>query len=263
MPHPEDDELVMHAYGEGDDAAAVEAHLATCAGCRERLADLRRDLSTMSAIEVPERGDDYGAQVWARLQPKLATAARRRPGVVEWLFGSMPWPRLALAGGVAALVLVAFVAGRYTQAPAPAAPAVAEASPAVVKERILLVAVGDHLERSRMVLAEILNQPDADAADLIPEQAAAEDLVATNRLYRQTALESGHPAMASTLEELERVLVEIANGRSTATTSDLSSLRERIESQGLIFKVTILGTQVRQRQQDVSAAPATGSKSST
>jgi hypothetical protein len=216
----------------------------------------------MSAIEVPERGDDYGTQVWARLQPKLAATARR-PGVVEWLFGNMTWPRLALAGGVAVLVLVAFVAGRYTQPLTPAAPAVAEASPATVRERVLLVAVGDHLERSRMVLAEIINQPDADAADLIPEQAAAEDLVATNRLYRQTALESGHPAMASTLEELERVLVEIANGRSTATTGDLTRLRERIESQGLIFKVTILGTQVRQRQHDVSAAPATGPKSST
>lgn len=260
MAHPEDDDLVMHAYGDDDDTTAVAAHLTTCALCRERLDALRRDLAVMSAVDVPERGEDYGAQVWARIQPKLAA---RRPGVFEWLFGTLTWPRLALAGGVAALVLVAFVAGRYSQAPAPVAPVVAEASPATVKERILLVAVGDHLERSRMVLAEIINQPDADAADLIPEQAAAEDLVATNRLYRQTALESGHPAMASTLEELERVLVEIANGRGTATSRDLTSLRERIESQGLIFKVTILGTQVRQRQQDVSAAPAGGSKSST
>ena len=262
MTHLEDDELVMHAYVEDDDPVSVEAHLASCPVCRERFEALKRDLSAMTAIDVPERGDDYGSQVWARLQPALAPDPRRA-GVSEWLFAGLAWPRLALAGGIAVLLVAAFVAGRYTQSPATPEPTVAEASPQVVKERILLVAVGDHLDRSRVVLAEIVNRSDSNAADLAPERALAEDLVATNRLYRQTAIENGDPAMASNLEELERMLVEIANSPETVSGDELARLRGRIESQGLLFKVTVLGTQLRQRQQDAAAAQVPPSKSST
>lgn len=254
MTHIDDDDLVMHAYDEGDDRASIEAHLTLCPECRDRFAGLRRDMALMTALDVPERGDDYGTQVWERIRPALVQVqppARR----LAWLAGGFSWPRLAFAGGVAALVIAAFVTGRYTRPADVPPPVVAEASAAVVKERILLVAVGDHLERSRVVLAEVLNQP-ADGAGLAPERAVAEDLVATNRLYRQTALESGHPAMASALEELERMLVEIANSPETVSAGELGRLRERIESQGLLFKVTVLGSQVRQRQQDAAARSA-------
>jgi hypothetical protein len=159
--------------------------------------------------------------------------------------------------------LAAFVTGRYWQSPAVPPNAITEASASVVKERILLVAVGEHLERSRVVLAEIANRPDARPSDLAPERAVAEDLAATNRLYRQTALDSGNPAMASALEELGRMLVEIANSSDAASPGDMARLRGRIESQGLIFKVTVLGTQVRQRQRDAAAPPAVRTKSST
>ena len=116
--------------------------------------------------------------------PNVATTTARRCGtgfVRRWLevqpAGPSPWwscrrflwPRLALAGGVAVLVVAAFVAGRYWQAPAPAAPVTAEASAAVVRERILLVAVGEHLERSRVVLAEVSTNR-ADGADLTAER---------------------------------------------------------------------------------------------
>jgi hypothetical protein len=132
-----------------------------------------------------------------------------------------------------------------------------------VRERILLVAVGEHLERSRVILAEISNRTDGGPIDLSSEQAVAQDLVTTGRLYRHVAVSNGDPAMASLLEELERTLAEIANGPSTTTSAGLADLRERIESQGLLFKVTVFGSQVQQRQRDAAAPKAARAGAST
>jgi hypothetical protein len=262
MTHIQDDNMVLHYYGEGDDRRAVEGHLSECASCRERFDSLARDMVSVDALEMPDRGDDYGASVWARIQPRLKAAPARR----WWEFVipvRVTWPRLAFAGSVASLIVAAFVAGRYWQAPVVPPATQAQAPAAVVRERILLVAVGEHLERSRVILAEISNRTSGDAIDLSSEQAVAQDLVATSRLYRQAAVSSGDPAMASVLEELERTLAEIANGPSTTSADGLASLRERIESQGLLFKVTVFGSQVQQRQRDAVAPRTTRAGAST
>jgi hypothetical protein len=118
----------------------------------------------------------------------------------------------------------------------------------VVRERILLVAVGDHLERSQVALIELVNTPSGTTVDISGEQQRARDLVAENRLYRQTALTTGDPAVASVLDELERVLMEIANSPSTMTAAEFSKVRSRIEQQGIIFKVNVFGQRVRERE---------------
>src|SRR5262249_45823404 len=125
-----------------------------------------------------------------------------------------------------------------------------------VRERVLLVAVGDHLERSHMMLVELSN---ADAAkqgslDISYEQQAAEDLIESNRLYRQTAVSAGDTATASLLEDLERVLLEVAHSPSTVSEGQLDDLRKQIESQGILMKVKVFGEQVERRQ----AAPPSG-----
>jgi len=173
------------------------------------------------------------------------------------------WPRLAMGGAVAALFLAAFVAGRSSVTPAaPAEPQQAGASSDEARERVLLAAVGSHLDRSRVVLTEIAHRNGGGAADISPEQATASDLVAANRLYRQAALRNGDAAVAAVLEDLERMLVEIASSPSRASHDDLARWREQIDSKGLLFKVTVMGARVRERQQD-DAARRPAAKTST
>jgi hypothetical protein len=69
-----------------------------------------------------------------------------------------------------------------------------------------------------------------------------------NRLYRQTAASTGDAAMASILDDLERVLVDIAASPSTVSQEDLDSVRRRIDSKELLFKVRVVSSQVRERQ---------------
>ena len=135
--------------------------------------------------------------------------------------------------------------GSSAAAPAPQ-PAAADRE--LVRERILLVAVGDHLERSQIALIELVNSPSGSTVDISGEQERARDLVTENRLYRQAALTTGEPGVASVLDDLERVLVEIANSPSRMTGDEFNQVRKRIEQQGIIFKVRVFGDSVRERE---------------
>ena len=206
-------------------------------------ADRRTIELVTSSLLVPERGDDYGRQVWARLAPRLAAT----PPARAFSFAAVrPW---ALAASVLVLVAGAFFLGRASSR-SPEAPLTADA-----RRRILLVAVGDHLERSRMVLLEFVNTPAAQAAGA-RERAWAEELVASNRLYRQTAAGAGEPGVAEVLDQLERVLLEIANSPAPATPEVREALRRRIESEGVLFKIEIIGAWAGERADFPARRPA-------
>jgi len=257
MTHLTEDDCVLHYYGEAGDMKSADAHLAECESCRRTFEELSKALRAVTGADAPERSESYGAEVWARIQPRLDA-----PETQPWprrLAGLFTWPRLATAGALATLLMAAFVAGRHWAPPAaPPVPVRAAATPAptAVRERILLIAVGEHLDRSQMVLAELSNLDTAGPVDISAERDWARDLVASNRLYRQTAARDGKTAVAGVLDELERVLVDIANGPATASPADLERLRDRLETQGLAFRVKVLGSQIKNDASRPLAAPA-------
>jgi hypothetical protein len=235
--HIAEDDLVLFYYGEISEAAPIESHLAHCQHCRSEYRMLQTVLNTVDSAPVPERGPDYGTQVWKRLEKRLPVRRKRGP-TLGWL----PWWMWAPAA--AALLVVAFMAGRFTRPPAPATVASGQ-----VRERILLVAVGDHLERSQMVLAEISNASAGKGKlDISDEQRAAEDLIDSNRLYRQTANSTGNAGVASVLDDLERTLLEIANSPSQVDARQLDDLRRDIEDRGLLFKIRVMGSRVQRQE---------------
>src|SRR5205823_5825915 len=154
------------------------------------------------------------------------------------------------------LLLAAFVAGRWwstTSTPAPGAVALAPvAAPSAAgaaddgRQRILLTSVADHLDRSERVLTGIMNAP--AGGDISTEQRWAEDLIVTSRLYRQDATDAGEHTVALVLDELERSLLEIVDTPSRATAARLDEIRRRIDAASLLFKVRVLGDELRQRE---------------
>ena len=172
----------------------------------------------IAAPETPERGDQYGLEIWQRIRHQLPEQDAR-PWRALWR-SLVAVDRLGLAAAAALLVVAAFVAGRVwprVPAPAPAAPQVAGVSaPAAadVSQRILLTSIADHLDRSERVLTDIMNAP--DRGDISTEQQWAEDLLTTSRLYRQDAVEAGERTVASVLDDLERSLLEIVHSPSEA-----------------------------------------------
>jgi len=282
MTHCSDDDLVLHHYGESPEAGE---HVAACAMCAERARNLAALLETVDE-PVPDRGDEYGREVWERVQPHLDTSgaglvrpADDSPAKVLSLDAGLTTPaphrrfrgadlvrsagvRWALAAAATvALVATSFVAGRLsmtsTSAPAvaPTRTASADASDPQLARRVLLLSVADHLERSDRVLTDIMNSP---AADLSVEQQWAGDLIAANRLFRQDAVDANEASVANVLDELERALLDVVHQPSDAP-ADLDQIRRRIDSAALLFKVRVLGNELRQRE----LGPDAPSKNST
>jgi anti-sigma factor RsiW len=238
--HLSEDDLILHYYGETEraDEARIEQHLASCADCQSANRQLRRVLMMVDSAAPVEAPPGFERTAWARLEPALERKSR---GWFVWI------PQLALGGGVAALVLVAFMAGRFSGGTpagvATTAPPVADAAP----ERVLHAEVGDHLDRTQMMLIELANA-DTDYADVLAgEQGRAVDLVAANRLIRQSAEQSGDIVIAEVLEDLERVLLEIANSPAQASSNDLTDLQSRITDEDLLFRVRVIASEMRRR----------------
>jgi len=237
--HLSEDELILHYYGETarTDEARVESHLASCAECQFANQQLRRVMTLVDTASPVEAPLGFERTAWARLEPALD---QRKPG---WAW----FPQWALAGGVAALVLAAFVAGRFTGGESTSVTTGPGMVAQIAPERVLETAVGDHLDRTQMMLVELANA-DTDHSDVFAaEQERAADLVAVNRLIRQSAEQSGDAAVADVLEDLERLLMEIANAPADATSNELTGLQSRISAEDLLFRVRVITQEMRQR----------------
>ena len=243
MNHLTEEQLILHYYGEESDTLAAEQHLDDCEQCRAVYGSLQRVLNVVDALPVPDRGADYGRQVWQRLEPALP--ARRR---WQWRMPA-PWNWAALGTAFAGMLVVAFLAGRfYNQQPHRTVIHTASTDPQA-HERILMVAVGDYLERSQLVLIELANASPRHSLDITAEQERAQDLVSESRLYRQTALNTGDTAVSDVLDDLDRVLLEIAHAPSQLSPAELERLREHLQAEGILFKIRVLGTNVRNAEE--------------
>ena len=156
-------------------------------------------------------------------------------------------PRLAFGGALAAVALAAFLAGRLWRAP--------RGTPATqVRERILLVAVGDHLDRSQAVLIELVHSPAPGSGlpDPARERLRAEELLAANRLYRLSAAAAGETAVSDVLEDLERLLLEVAHAPAPGGGEGAESSARRAEAEGVLFKIRVLASRMRQREEAIA-----------
>jgi hypothetical protein len=231
MNHLSEEELTQAYYG--DEEPESRHHLNGCAQCQAAFQHLKTMLDELLAETVPERGPAYGAEVWNRLLPRLPLEKPRR----VWLRWWTAVPVLAV------LLAVAFLAGRFTH------PKTAGIAPEA-RQRILLITLGNHLDRSEILLAELVNAAPG-ATDFGDERSSARDLLGENRLLRQTAARVGDASHAAVLDELERALLDIANSPSEISAPELESLQRRVENEGLLFKVRIISSNIHHKGQQL------------
>jgi hypothetical protein len=258
MNHLTEDQFVLLYYGDTDqyEITGLEDHVAVCSECRNEFERVRTWLGGIVA-HVPEPADDYPSDVWNRLVPLLPEKTVRRRTWFEQ-------PKWAIAMAMAAAVFASFMIGRWFERNTeitrsnPTRQTVAADSPdtAAARERVLLAAVGDHLERAQIVLVEVANTNLAPAVDISTQQDTARGLLADNRIYRQTAIQLRDAQIAALLDELERLLMDLSHLPSMPSASEFGDIRDQIETQGLLFKVRIAGSELRSRQQNTMGRPS-------
>ena len=243
MKHLTEEELIAYREGVTAERAGIARHLADCEQCRVELERIEAVLAALDTLPVPNPGEDYGRRVWQQIAPHLP----EKPA--EWWQSWYRPKRLGAWAAVATMLVMAFLAGRITKHEGPGNKVDNKEQ---IRERVLVVAVGEHLGRSEMMLVELSNAAPLDArqkhVNISAEQRRAQDLLDENRLYRQTALQEGDAALASVLDELERVLLDVAHSPEEVTPAQLEKIRQKIEAQGILFKVRVVGRELQERQ---------------
>ena len=229
--HPSDDELIQHGSGDlpADRQADVDRHVRLCAACRAVSDDVRDSLAIAHLAEVPEPGEDFEDRLWAAVAPRLP--ARHPKWHARQLVPLAAWA--AVAVGLLA-VSAASLTRRVVQQPSATT---AHQTSSDAPRRVLLAALDDHFAQTEMLLVELMNAPGTGRDSLDFERVTAGDLVASGRLYRETAEDTGQRQFAEIIDELEPVLVDIARSPDRVDTEELAGWRERIEDAGLLFKV--------------------------
>ena len=255
--HISDEDLLLDYYGEvtPEQRSEMRAHVKTCADCQSLDRELRAVLALVDSEPLPEAPPEFEREMWARLEPVVTGFSRTSEARLKadtptadtaWSF---ELPRWALAASVAALAVGSFALGRVWDTPT-TPPLVSTTEVRELSERMLRSEVEEHLERSQRVFVELVNADDSAPVRLASDRERAADLVAAGRLYRRSAEEMGDADTRDLLEDVERVLVEIANGPEVESSNDLSEVRARIADQDLIFRLRVMtaGMQARERR---------------
>jgi hypothetical protein len=242
MRHLTDEQLLLDFYGESTAAerTRVRTHLEQCDECRTVNSELRAVLTAVDTTPLTEPPSGFEREMWAKVEPLLPV---REPWHTRW---SGMIPRLAVAASIGVLLVAAFAAGRiWDRSPVRSSAAIADDQ--AMTERLLRGEVEDHLERSQRMLVELVNADYEVGAPIAGDRARAADLVAAGRLYRRSAEQIGDAEIGGLLEDLERVLVEVANGSADVAPEDMGRLRQRIDDQDLLFRVRVVAREIRER----------------
>jgi hypothetical protein len=243
--HLSDEDLLLAYYGESasSDRARVAAHLETCEQCRALDRELREVLAAVETTPLAEPPSGFEREMWARIETLLPVPRQR------W---SLALPRWAFAASVAVLVVGAFALGRvWDRPPAESQPPIGIEPTAIdwaSADRLLRAEVEDHFDRTERVLVELVNADYTISDGIGAGRARAADLVSAGRLYRQSAQNVGDQEVGNLLEDLERVLVDVANGPVDREPDEIARLRERIDAQDLIFRLRVVKAELRVRE---------------
>lgn len=247
MNHLTQEEVVLSYYGEPERADHV-AHLAECEQCQTELGRVAQVLERIT-LDVPEPDADFEHRMWQRVSWRLRSEKKRERGSWQkWL-------------AVAAVFAVAFASGllwnRWSNRQSISTP-VAETATSTTgqlvdstaqqqqgRDRILFVVVNEHFDQSERILVELTNLTIDDDTDITAERERAGALLASNRLYRRTAQERGEEAVATLLDELEPVLMQIAHASRETSAAELRAIQKRVEAKGLVFKLRVVRADVR------------------
>jgi hypothetical protein len=244
MKHITDDDLTLLFYGEHDDPK-----LATTVAESEQLSArfdaLGAELRMVDNFVPPDRGADYGSDVWQRVSPRLDGTADSGTRPKSWL-ASVFQPRFSMAGALS-MVLVAVLAfmvgqngGQAPTTESVTAPQVASVALAGIDpKRLLANSVSGHLEQMNIVLTQFVNSSETSAAEV----EYATDMLVANRLYRHTATSQGKHQLAAFLASLEPLLIEMAYSAQTGTPTSRERMQREVNN-GLLFRVRVMNKQL-------------------
>jgi hypothetical protein len=258
MIHLSEEELIAHLYGEADNTA-VSGHLDGCVSCSRAYDALRADLAEMKFVDPPARDAFYGERVWASLSTLLPARRPRKRNLLGLRslglgnLGVGSWKGLSYAAACILLGVCTFIGGRLwerKQARRTADLHSAQRLRSVMHapQRVVVVVLGDHLDRSERLLVE-LKHTDAGNAELVsPLREEARSLLADNSLCRQKALHADDAALTDALDRLDHLLRVLADQPEGLSSTTLTQLQHEIDAGDLLLDVRVLRSRLPKQE---------------
>ncbi len=247
-----DEDLTLLYYGEHEDPA-LAVTVAESEELSARYDALCAELKLADAYQPPLRGDDYGAQVWQRISPRLAAENEGSGSRLSHWLARFVQPRLSLAGALSIMLVaaLAFTLGR-NGGPGPNNEPVTPTGLGGAKvadidsSRLLNSSVSAHLEQVNILLTQFVNTSATSAG----ETGHVTDLLVANRLYRQAAVAQGNQKLAAFLADLEPLLIELAYQAQTGSAATRERMQQEVEN-GLLFRVRVMNQQLNKPETSV------------
>ena len=247
MKHLSEEDLILIYYNEPGPSAEMRTHVSECADCRDAADLLAYTLGLCNEWTAPEPDTAFERRLWAGLAPAIAATPSSRLTPRRW-FAPRYW---MAAAAVVLLMAGAFVAGRVSgnRSTQNASEPIMAGLSNQARQRILEISLADHFDRAGRLLTEISNTEGADASRMAVERGRAQDLVEEGRLMRQMLKVRGAISTLAFLDEVERVLLEVANTPDAVSAAEMKTVKERIGSSSLLFKVRVIEANLRTQGQ--------------
>ena len=247
MRNDQQERLVLYLAGElgPDERIELETALRDDAELREEIEALRRTFEMVGESTPDKPGEAYWRTFWSRLQPNL----HRKTWWEKFVEAFAPRSGLRLAavfGTMAAVfVLTVFMLYQFTVTQRPEVTVRTSTIKIKRTEGFFEMAAGDYLERSRLLLLEVVNiagNGPPPIEQVMDNRRRSEELLSENRSFRIAAEKEEDERLASLLNELEIVLMDIANIDLEVAQEALANLKRRIEKKELLEKFETVST---------------------
>lgn len=262
--------LLLYDYVRGglgeDDSRMVEGHLAGCPACA-REAESHRELLRAVPGPSPRPSDALPGSFWTgfanEVMAKVDAAPSGRPGLAGRLFGdpdtgrgrlglsSGAWRIAAgLAASAAVVAAVWFASPRADDARretggtgSPTAETTADAAPGAAGDSLTDFdrRLSDYFRKSKTLLVGVSNIEPSEGGDvdLDAERRTSQSLLREARYLRSGPID---PRASRLIDDLDRILLGLANGDREAPGTDVRMLRRGIASRNLLFKLRMQET---------------------
>ncbi|MFH1946387.1 MAG: zf-HC2 domain-containing protein [Acidobacteriota bacterium] len=220
------------------DKNRFEAHLWTCGDCTTEFEGFKRTIEVMNRREQPIPDETYWNGYWDSLTERMET--RPAPGHL----GLPKWAWQTAAALL--LVFIGFTLGRLFDsnrtAGRPSGTIMAEGQGGMSSDEGMIRRANHYIDRSNIILLALQNDdPEGDAYALsLPEQKR----VSQELIHEASALKVGlgnsrQKNLRELVEELEIILLQIANLDLEQNQGAVDILRDGVASQGILMKINL------------------------
>lgn len=217
----------------------VARHLAECTACAAEVEHLREVLHRVPKVVTrasEQRSEEFWNGFARRVEQRIGPKWEMQPApmldvLTSWFYFRRP----ALAAAGVALAGVGIVVSVWIARMAEVQPPhdqIVEQAP--VDEHV--ERVGQYFRRSKSLLVGLTNKkaPEGVPLDLSLERQVSRQLVEEARQLREQPLD---PGATQLIDEMERILIELANAEDAGVQSNMDLLRSGIRQENLLFKV--------------------------